>query len=44
MLGKELASQKKQCEAVAQAAQGGSRVIVPEGVQEACGCGSEGHV
>lgn len=35
---------RKSSEAVAQAAQGGSRVIVPEGVQEACGCGSEGHV
>ena len=29
--------------AVAQAAQGGGVVTVPGGVQEPCGCGTEGH-
>ena len=30
--------------ALAQAAQGGGGVTVPQGVQEPCGCGIEGHV
>ena len=33
----------KSSEAVAQAAQGGGGDTVPGGVQEPCGCGTEGH-
>jgi len=33
----------KSGEAVAQAAQEGGEVTVPGGVQELCGCGTEGH-
>ena len=32
----------KSGEAVAQAAQGGGAVTVPGGVEESCGCGTEG--
>jgi len=34
---------QKSSEAVAQAAQEGGRVTIPRGVQEPCGCGTEGH-
>jgi len=30
-------------EALAQTAQGGGAVAVPGGVEEPCGCGTEGH-
>jgi len=33
----------KSSEAVAQAAQGGGAVTVPGGVEEPCGCGTEGR-
>jgi len=34
---------RKSGDALEQAAQGGGGVTVPGGVQEPCGCGSEGH-
>ena len=34
---------RKSDEAVTQAAQGSGGVTVPGGVQETCGCGTEGH-
>ena len=34
---------RESSEAVAQAAQGGGAVTVPGGVEEPCGCGTEGH-
>jgi len=34
---------RKCSEAVAQAAQSGGGITIPGGVQELCGCGTEGH-
>ena len=34
---------RESSEAVAQAAQGGGAVTIPGGVQEPCGCGTEGR-